>query len=184
MRSRIGQETEYQSGNRSGCGGCLNTAIVTFIFLIIGGALVLWGLNILGDARASASWPIAEGKVVSSQVEHSTDSEGGDSYQPKVNYTYSVAGVPYSGRQIKFGENSYSSRRQAEEIANRYPVGDSVAVYYEPENPEKTALEPGVTAGSYIVFGIGAIFVLVSLVLMPVGLLQAIRSRNRNGNDR
>lgn len=177
MQTRELQGTRRESGNGDGGSGCLNTAIVTAIFLVIGGAMAFWGLNILGDARASASWPTAEGRVVSSQVEYSTDSEGGDSYQPEVTYAYTVAGVQYSGHQIKFGENSYSSRRQAEEIAGRYSVGNSVAVYYEPENPQKAILEPGVTAGSYIVFSVGAIFVLVSLVLAPVGLLQAIRRK-------
>lgn len=138
------------------------------IFLLVGLGLTYWGWNILQDARASESWPTADGVVIRSEVTRSTDAEGSDSYSPEITYAYTVNNEQLANKTIKFGENSYSNRRKAEEIANSYPVGRNVTVYYDPEKPDKSVLEPGVSAGSYIVIGIGVFFILITLITVPV----------------
>jgi hypothetical protein len=144
------------------------------LFIIVFGAvgigLMYWGWTIYQDARASADWPNVRGQVLSSDVRVSSDSEGGDSYVPQVEYSYLVNDVEYRDDTIKFGENSYGRRRTAEEIANRYPVGQSVSVYYNPAEPDEAVLEPGVTAGSYLVLGMGAFFLLIDMIVAVVGL--------------
>jgi hypothetical protein len=154
---------------------CLGTLGIAFIFLLLGGGLSFWGWTILQDARASATWPAADGLIVGSEVDHSTDAEGGDSYSPEVDYTYQVSGQAYQNSRIKFGENSYNSRRQAEEIVARYPSGQGVTVYYAPEEPENSVLEPGVSSGSYIVLGIGVCFASIALLLVPISLFTRRR---------
>jgi hypothetical protein len=156
-------ETQTSKGK-----GCLSSIFSMGIFLLIGIGLTYWGWTILQNARASASWPTADGIVTRSQVTHSTDAEGGDSYQPQVTYTYSANNSTYENNTIKFGENSYSSRRKADEIAANYPIGKSVTVYYDPEKPDRSVLEPGVSAGSYIVIGIGVFFILITLITVPI----------------
>jgi len=156
-------ETQTSKGK-----GCLSSIFSMGIFLLVGAGLTFWGWNILQNARASASWPTADGIVTRSQVSHSTDAEGGDSYQPQVTYKYSANNSTYENNTIKFGENSYSSRRKADEIAANYPIGKSVAVYYDPEKPDRSVLEPGVSAGSYIVIGIGVFFILITLITVPI----------------
>jgi hypothetical protein len=149
-------------------GSCLSAVFGMGIFLVVGAGLTYWGWTILQNARASASWPTADGIVTRSGVSHSTDSDGGDSYSPEITYTYSVNNIDQENNTIKFGENSYSSRRKAEGIAANYPVGKNVTVYYDPEQPDKSVLEPGVSAGSYIVLGIGVFFILLTLILTPI----------------
>jgi hypothetical protein len=144
------------------------------IFFAVGAGLSYWGWTILQDARASASWPSVQGQVTSSEVERST-SEGDTSYLPQVDYAYTVNDVSYRGDRITFGQNSYGSRRGAEEVVARYPVGQTVAVYYDPVEPDSAVLEPGVSSGSYIVISIGAVFVLISLVLAPIMVLAGRR---------
>lgn len=155
--------------------GCLSSIFSMGIFLLIGIGLTFWGWNILQNARASAEWPTADGKVTKSEVSYSTDADGGDSYSPEVTYTYTVNNTSYSNNTIKFGENAYSSRNKAEGIASSYPVGKNVTVYYDPEKPERSVLEPGVSAGSYIVIGIGVFFILITLILIPISFF----ARNR-----
>jgi hypothetical protein len=150
--------------------GCLSALGSLGIFLLIGAGLTIWGWNILQNARASASWPTAEGVVLSSEVSLSTDAEGSDSYSPEVTYRYLALDSSYENRTIKFGENSYGNRRKAQEIAARYPVGKSVTVYFDPDMPARSVLEPGVSAGSYIVLGIGLFFILIALVSTPISL--------------
>lgn len=144
---------------------CLSSLALVFIFLVVGAGLCWWGWTILQNARASAAWPSVEGRITSADLDHSTDAEGGDSYSPEVVYAYVVDDLSYENEEIKFGENSYGSEREAQAILNRYPVGQVVVVFYDPAQPEKAVLEPGVSGGSYIVLGIGAVFVFVALLL-------------------
>jgi hypothetical protein len=137
-----------------------------------------WGWTIVRNARASAEWPTAEGRISSSEIEHSTDSEGDDDYTPRVSYTYQVNGLSYENFTIKFGETTYSSERTALEILARYPVGQAVSVHYDPTNPDRAVLEAGVTGGSYIVLSIGVIFVFVSM-LPPLFFLGRYLFRGR-----
>lgn len=43
-----------------------------------------------------------------------------------------------------------------------------MTVYYEPDDPGNSVLEPGVSGGSYIVLSVGLIFVVVALVSAPL----------------
>jgi len=149
-------------------GSCLSTLLFLGIFLVIGAGLSYWGWTILQNARASASWPTADGVVTHSGVSHTKDSDGGDSYSPEITYTYTVDNVDQNNNTIKFGENSYSDSGKADRIAATYPVGKNVAVYYDPEKPGRSVLEPGVSAGSYIVIGIGVMFIVISLTTAPI----------------
>lgn len=169
-----------QANNRSGrdvwfylesCQSCLGTLALMAVFLAVGVGLSIWGWSILQNARASANWPTAEGEIIASEVTRSSDSEGGDSYSPEVTYRYTVENQQHESYTIKFGENSYSSRRRAETIAETYPVGRDVTVYYDPEQPGRSVLEPGVTGGSYIVLGVGVFFVVLTLIIGPLALL-------------
>jgi len=165
-------ETQTSKGTGK---GCLGLILSMGIFLLIGVLLTIWGWTILQNARASGSWPTADGIVTRSQVSHSTDAEGGDSYQPQVTYKYSANNTTYENNTIKFGENSYNSRRKADEIAGNYPVGKNVTIYYDPEKPDRSVLEPGVSAGNYIVIGIGVFFILLTIIITPISFF--IRNR-------
>lgn len=160
-----------RSGSQNGSNSCLGFGLTFFIFLLVGSGLSWWGWNILQDAKASASWPKAQSVITESRVRHSRDSDGGNSYQPKISYEYSVKNLNYKNQTIKFGENSYSNHSDAEYYVSRYPIGQRVSVFYDPKRPDKSVLEPGVTSGSYIVIGIGALFVAISLIMVPLGII-------------
>jgi hypothetical protein len=158
-----------------GCGGCLSSLAFIAVFLAIGGGLSIWGWTILQNARASSGWPAVTGRVVTSEVTISTDSEGDDSYLPRVVYRYVVNDVEYENNTIKFGENSYDSERRAQQVAGDYPAGSNVTVYHDPERPDQSVLEPGVSGGSYIVIGIGAVFVVISVIIAAATVYSRLR---------
>jgi len=157
-----------QTAKRSVWGSCIEAILFGGIFLAIGFGLSFWGWNILQNAKASSSWPTAEGMVTSSEVARVSDADGGVTYSPELTYEYSTSNTAYEGHTIKFGENSYSSRRKAEGIASGYPIGKKVIVYYDPQDPERSVLEPGVSGGSYIVLGIGILFGIIGLITAPL----------------
>ena len=149
-------------------GNCFENYLAAFIFLVVGAGLSFWGWNILQNAKASTSWPTAQGQIIKSEVTRSRDGEGHDSYSPEVTYTYLAKKRAYKSYAIKFGENSYDNKSMSEKIAAAYPVGKKVSVYYNPEDPDNSVLEQGVTIGSYIVLGIGVLFVAIGLFVPPI----------------
>lgn len=157
---------QKREGFLDNLGGCLEVLGISAVFFLVGAGLTWWGWTIVRNARASASWPTVQGMITETDLEFSTD-EDGDTWTPRVAYTYLVNGISYENFTIKFGETSYGSESTAREVLVRYPVGQAVTVYYDPADPDRAVLEPGVSGGSYIVISIGLIFLVVSF-LPPV----------------
>lgn len=115
--------------------------------------LVFIGFN--RHAAAVRRWPTINGQVVSSgthvfeQHLNRPQRRGRRSrrvrtqYMPVVEYRYSVGGRPFSSRSIWEGTEVSGSQKYAQSIAERYPVGASVTVHYDPKDPAKSALEVG-----------------------------------------
>ena len=134
---------------------CIGGGIFLFAMFIIA-ATVLPMLGIFGGIgwflnkkskeakalrEAARNWASTTGKVITSRVEVS----GGDhtTVSPHIVFQYSVYGRVYSGSQIKAGDmhmSTYGSRG-AYDIVDKYPVGADVTVFYDPNNPQLSALE-------------------------------------------
>ena len=115
----------------------------------------------------SKSWSSTNGTIVSSKVKTITTRSTSTSttprkkrtrYFPEIHYKYQVDGKEYSGDRLAFGFSN-RPKEESKNIVERYPAGAHVPVYYDPDNPEESVLEPGVYALNWlgIVFGIGAI---------------------------
>jgi len=120
---------------------CCSIAIPLGIF----GGLGYWMYTNSQKAKAvqqaAQSWLSTTGQVVLSRVEVS----GGDTttVSPRVVYQYQVGAQSYQSEVIRAGSQFYStpSSRQAYDTVDRYPVGATVTVYYNPANPAEAALE-------------------------------------------
>jgi len=91
--------------------------------------------------EAARNWASTTGKIVTSRVEVT----GGDrtTVSPHIVFKYEAYGRAYTGSQIKAGDvywASYTSRASYDTV-DKYPVGSDVTVYYDPENPQQSALE-------------------------------------------
>jgi hypothetical protein len=94
-------------------------------------------------ARQSAqSWASTSGMVLMSTVQTRRSGRSVSTF-PVVVYQYDVNGKAFQGKTIKVGEQYLNVRilGQAQETADRYPVGATVNVYYNPANPAESALE-------------------------------------------
>jgi hypothetical protein len=92
------------------------------------------------------SWPIVQGKIVSSGTESYNkvdDRRMRTYYTAAVEYAYSVQGANYRSRQIALSVASAGSESSAMATAARYRVGETVEVRYDPNKPENAALELG-----------------------------------------
>lgn len=101
--------------------------------------------QVAAKAKAAQSWPVAVGRVLTSEVvvEERDDSmqSGTTWYNPVVTYTYSVTGRELEGRRLRFGNPRMARRKKAEAAVAAYPPGSSTPVRYNPDKPEEAVLE-------------------------------------------
>ena len=151
--------------------GCVAVVVFVGIFFAAGLGLSWWGWAVLQNARVSESWPMTDGEITYSQIQISTDDDG-TSYHADVRFVYVVEDRRYEADTVSFGQYGSSDRSHAAGIVARYPVGQRAAVYYDPAKPETAVLEPGVTLGSYLILGLGMIFLIASLIMIPIGFVS------------
>ena len=117
------------------------------------------------------SYASADGTVVSTKIESSSDSEGGTTYTPQVHYTYSV-----NGRQFQADRISYlfvsSSHQAAQNVVDRFPAGQALTVYYNPASPGDSVLVRGID-GMHLFVGL---FILLAN-FMAIGAWYAFCSQ-------
>ena len=64
-------------------------------------------------------------------------------WRPEVNYTYRAEGQTYSGERLNFFRLNTTSLRGARRVLAHYPVGQSVPVHYDPQQPSRSVLQVG-----------------------------------------
>ena len=117
-------------------------------------------------AAASRGWPTAPGEITHASIEESVSSDDdgpSTSYQPKIAYSYQVAGVSYEARRLTFGAQRTGSRQSAQKALDAYPAGKAVQVHYNPANPAEAVLtvEGGGTT----------LFLILGILLAALGLM-------------
>ncbi len=140
--------------------------ILTCIALmILGSGFAIWGWALIMDARASLSWPTATGTVTTSSVT-SYYSQNKKMYSTDIQYTYKVNDRNYSSDQISLGDHSSSSSSGMKKLVNKYPVGKTITVYYDPTNKSKALLEPGPVIITYVPFVFGILAIISGLLAL------------------
>jgi hypothetical protein len=133
-------------------------SVTAVFFLVPGLALTLFALRRIGTVAASRSWPTVEARVVCSTA---TSFRGGNqvvSDQPAIAYQYEVGEETYVGTQLDWGRFG-STRAGVQRVAEEYPVGRLVTVYYDPSRPYRSVIEPRGWAMSFFLLAFGLAFI-------------------------
>jgi hypothetical protein len=141
--------------------------------LFYGTLALFFGLYFLQlpAAVASLSWPTIDGSILSSEVYEQCCGEYSEGWFAKVSYRYSLAGREYISDKVELVSVGDSNTGYfAHEVIRRYPVGKTVAVYYNPSNPGIAVLEPGIPNDHYLFFLIQIVIALAA-VFLCLGLL-------------
>ncbi len=148
--------------------------IMGVLFLIVGIVVTLIGRSMLHEAGESENWPSTSGVIEASTVVQSREYDSSKKksktvYRANIDYTYQVDGKKFYGDKISFGGTT-TDRKAAYKLTSKYPKNAQVSVYYSPDEPENSVLEPGKTWLTYIPFGSGILFAFVGvcLTLKPV----------------
>jgi hypothetical protein len=123
-------------------GAICTTAIPILILGGLGYFLYKRNQQSMAYRQSTQKWLSATGTILMSSVQ-SQYTGGSHSTYPVVVYTYNVDGKNYQSQRIKAGEQFLNVRiaGQAQATVNRYPIGTTVTVYYDPSNPVESALE-------------------------------------------
>ena len=96
-------------------------------------ALFFIGGPAIADLGTS-DWTPTDGVIIDSGVDTSTDGEGGTTYCLWVDYQYTYNDRTYGGDVVSYSkDNSCSS--WAGEADEKYPPGEEITVYVNPDNP-------------------------------------------------
>ena len=115
------------------------------IFVLLGIFFTAQGVLEWDRAARSASWPTVPGTVTRSEVtSHRSTHKGrtSTSYHAHIEFDYLVDGTSHHGSRRTYKVMA-SSKSAANEAVAAYPVGRSVTVSYDPQDPERAVLEPG-----------------------------------------
>lgn len=117
--------------------------IASSVFLLIAGG------SAISTAARAVNWPKTSGEVIGSEFSRRSMADTMEQYIITIRYQYSVNGTTYTSDYIGWTRrfDVVSFRHQAEERVAQYPPGTPIYVFYNPEDPQQSALDPGTGAG-------------------------------------
>jgi hypothetical protein len=145
--------------------------VLASLFTLVGASMFMFGVKHVFYAEQCMEWPTVEGRVIRSAVELIRGGKGGTSYDSEVFYEYQIEGRTYSSNGVRFGDLGSGTDSNARTVVDRYPTGAKVVVFVSPENPAESVLEPGRSGQTFLLPGVGVLFVLIGLVafrLLPL----------------
>ena len=149
------------------------------LFPLLGLFLLAKGLENVGNAWSSTSWPTTKGRVVRSAVE-AESSKSGTMYLSQIAIEYGVHGQTFTTTTLHYGQ-VLGSGDESEIILQRlrFQEGREVEVSYDPAKPNEAVVHPGMHLDLLWLPGAGLGFFLPG-VMFPV-LYWSSQSNNSRG---
>ena len=143
-----------------------------FAFLAVSGlAFALFGIYFITLGNKVGSWPSVEGQIVSVGIKTQLPGSTGPAYTkeqrdrlreyyPQIDYRWNINDIEYAGFRYRLGETheKYDSRQEARAAAKKFKQGESISVYYDPEDPSQAVLDKTTTFSIYVPLIIGLLF--------------------------
>ena len=153
-----------------------------FIFLsfmssgsAIGILVAILGVMNLMDAKRSERWATVEGEITYSEVYVERDENGKEIYYADVEYIYDYRGDEFTGTKVTFDDSGEGMERDIKNLIDQFPVGETVTVYYDRENPRHAILIPGIQPSSYFALIFGLAFFVFGLPFATLGWWSVLR---------
>ncbi|MEM9913544.1 MAG: DUF3592 domain-containing protein [Planctomycetota bacterium] len=145
--------------------------ILSFAFFAVA-AISLPLIFIVGQqAAGSSSWPTVQGEITQSKVDRISLGKK-TKFQADVLYLYQVGGDSFIGSRIRYLDTSGSSEKAQLELIEPYAVGTTTDVYYDPNHPGNSVLEPGRGSSGSRLF-----FYAIPLILGGIGAFLFLAQR-------
>ena len=116
-----------------------------FFFFISGPISGFFLTRIFFEAKASADWPNVPGILTRAEV---LRNELGR-FRADVTYSYKVTNEAFTGTRIRASDGEYDNRDGAVQAIRGLIPNQQVQVYYNPADPRRAVLRPGVGFQEY-----------------------------------
>lgn len=137
-------------------------------------------LNVSRGVKSN-SWPTVEGVIAVSRIAEGTDPDGPShdrTYNPVISYEYTVLGVSYLSDQLGFGSVVWTNKEPAKRVVSEYFTGRRIKVYYDPDNPQISTLEPGFNPGIFMELLLSSALLGLGILLFVGWLLLFVESKS------
>lgn len=139
--------------------------LILGLFAGAGLLIMLWGWRIIARARQTRHWPATEGVIEQSDTTSDTND-----LLPTIVFRYVAAGQPRQGT-LEFPAGITPTPEFTQRYLDRYPVGEKIRVYYDPQHPERSTLEPGLGQGDWLIFAVGLVATVMGTGMLLFGNL-------------
>ena len=132
---------------------------------------LLAGFSMGLEGWKARNWPAAKGRIIVSKVEewHAPGKIRIARLCLNMDYLYLAGSKVLEGHRLNSGWRCFASEDHMKKVTAKYPAGKEVKVFYNPENPERSLLEPGISWSVLFLAGIGIINLSIALPLMRSG---------------
>ena len=116
------------------------------IILITGLVMIAYCKRGIFKAKASTSWPSTKGEIISSEVERPIFGLSKGKNKDcifKARYQYTIDGEVYISERVSF-LSKYISKEKKLDIENKYAIGNTIDIFYNPDAPNEATLIIGV----------------------------------------
>lgn len=123
--------------------------LIAGVFTVIA---VFVGWRAIDGARvqlAAEHYPTANGQVIRSDIV-SRSVKGGRRYRLEIVYEFTVAGRRHVGTRRQYEDKEVSTSAASQTLHAQYPVGHTMRVYYNPDDPGDCILVPGIGVPQYV----------------------------------
>lgn len=139
------------------------TAVGLIVVLVGTILLSIFFVRPLLHWKSAQSWPSANARILSSEIEVSTVKQS-TSYEAKFVYAFEVDGKEWTGSQFGFFVFS-GSEKASEELVNSYPVGVKTPIFYNPIEPSDAVIDRSLGPAVWFCFGPIAMTIIGSVIL-------------------
>jgi hypothetical protein len=152
----------------------IGIASLILVCYSLGILLLRAGIRDIRYGRGARTWPETEARLQRCTVDAFPTGGNGLVYRVSVRYTYTLAGLSYTGNNLAIGYTG-SNDREAEERVRRKIMGMSkFVIRYHPEKPDISTIFPAENALIFGTFVFGLLWLgLTSFLTIVVLALSA-----------
>ena len=146
----------------------LTVAIVFSTMLVF---LLLRSLRKLRLGKASLNWRAVEATIDNIQIlDDIINHDERRTFSPYVQYTYSVGGTTYQGRNYSFRWRGRLRYWQVAQEIEGLTRGKTITVYFDPFHPEDSVVKRGVTTANHIAPLVEGLLLVILLIGIAMDL--------------
>ena len=149
-----------------------------YFFIAIGVLLIIFGVYFTILSNGASAWPSVKGTIADTKIQThlstinnpTTKSTFNKTYYPEITYSWSIDGKSYQGKRYGLGYThpKYPEKMKAKKAVKDFLPGQSIEVFYDPNNPMDAVIDRSEKLVSFIPLFMGLFFLAVGLLFLKI----------------